>query len=521
MLRDFEDVSGIDKGGNWVPRQSADEILAELAKRPAPPPVPPPLLSTAKPFESAKQFLKRQCSNRGVRTLHRIDGRFLSYTGARYEPADDETIKGRVWRFLQSARRIAEVKKIVDGKKVKVASEVPFDPKTTHVNDVFNAVVAQTQLKVDALPCWAPVKSRPAEKRCPATEIMPCKNGLLNLKTRTLLPHTPAHIGLNSLPYAYDPKAGAPRELVKFMQSIWPDDAESVQLLQEWFGYVLSGATDQQKIMLLVGATRGGKGVIARLLWALIGEANAAGPTLGSLAEPFGIEPLIGKLLATVSDGRLGKFTDGSAITERLLSISGEDSLSVQRKFMTAWRGRLPTRLMLLMNQAPALSDAAGALARRFLVLSFSESFEGREDRGLEKRLLAELPAILNWALAGLDRLNARGHFVQPAAGQQLLETVRELASPVAAFVEQRCERHEDGEVKCSDLYTAYCDWCREEAGRRPVAQNSFGAELQAAFPKIKRTRLRVGGDRAYVYDGLKLLPTPFDPSDPFAKASR
>ena len=42
-------------------------------------------------------------------------------------------------------------------------------------------------------------------------------------------------------------------------------------------------ALDLQKILLLVGPTRAGKGVIARVLGALVGRGNVAGPTLASL----------------------------------------------------------------------------------------------------------------------------------------------------------------------------------------------------------------------------------------------
>jgi putative DNA primase/helicase len=41
--------------------------------------------------------------------------------------------------------------------------------------------------------------------------------------------------------------------------------------------------------MLMVGPTRGGKGVIARVLRQLIGKENVAGPTLHSLSGDFGI----------------------------------------------------------------------------------------------------------------------------------------------------------------------------------------------------------------------------------------
>ena len=116
---------------------------------------------------------------------------------------------------------------------------------------------------------------------------------------------------------------------------LWPDDAESQRTLQQWFGYVLSGRTDLHKILLLVGPTRAGKGVIGRILTSLVGTENVTGPTLASLAQNFGLQPLIGRTLAIISDARLG--SGRSVIVERLLSISGEDHLTIDRKYKTPW----------------------------------------------------------------------------------------------------------------------------------------------------------------------------------------
>ena len=87
---------------------------------------------------------------------------------------------------------------------------------------------------------------------------------------------------------------------------------------------MLSGRTDLHKILLLVGPTRAGKGAIARVLAALVGKGNVAGPTLASLGTNFGLSPLLGKPLAVVSDARLGA-GNAHQVVERLLSISGED----------------------------------------------------------------------------------------------------------------------------------------------------------------------------------------------------
>ena len=55
---------------------------------------------------------------------------------------------------------------------------------------------------------------------------------------------------------------------------------------------------------LVVGPRHSGKGTIARVLAKLIGTSNVCGPTTSRLAGPFGLQPLIGKSLAVVSDVR-------------------------------------------------------------------------------------------------------------------------------------------------------------------------------------------------------------------------
>jgi putative DNA primase/helicase len=80
-----------------------------------------------------------------------------------------------------------------------------------------------------------------------------------------------------SVPFDYDPNAPTPERWLTFLKELWPDDADSIKALQEFFGYVISGRTDLQKMLLLVGPTRSGKGTIARILTALIGRGNAAG----------------------------------------------------------------------------------------------------------------------------------------------------------------------------------------------------------------------------------------------------
>ena len=156
--------------------------------------------------------------------------------------------------------------------------------------------------------------------------------------------------------------------------------SEAIDTLQEFFGYCLTADTRQQKAFALIGPKRSGKGTIARVL-ANLGAHNCVAPTLAGLDTTFGLEPLIGKRVAIISDARLSGRADQHAITERLLSITGEDAITIGRKYKSAWTGQLQTRFLIISNELFRLADASGALASRFILLMLTESFYGREDR--------------------------------------------------------------------------------------------------------------------------------------------
>ena len=282
-----------------------------------------------------------------------------------------------------------------------------------------------------------------------------------------LLPHTPLFFTRNALDYSFDPLAPTPAAWLAFLGQLWPDDTELIATLQEVFGYYLTADTFQQKAVLLVGPKRSGKGTIARVLTRLVGADNAVSPTLAGIGTNFGLAPLIGKRVAIISDARLSGRADQAVIAERLLSITGEDGITIDRKYRDAW-SRQGVRFLVLTNELPRLADVSGALASRFIVLVLTRSFFGEEDPGLTNRPLAELPGILNWAVEGWRRLRERGYFVQPAAALEVVGGLEDLGSPIGAFLRDRCEIGAGLSVSVDHLFTAWDSWCTEQRRERP-----------------------------------------------------
>src|SRR5690606_5800668 len=108
-------------------------------------------------------------------------------------------------------------------------------------------------------------------------------------------------------------------------------------------------------------------------------------------------------------------------------------------KHLTSVTMKLPTRFTFLTNEVPHLSEASGALAGRFLILRFTQSFYGREDLDLTEKLLEELPGILQWAVEGWHLLRAAGRFQEPPSSRELHEEMEDAFSPIGAFVRDRC----------------------------------------------------------------------------------
>jgi putative DNA primase/helicase len=329
-----------------------------------------------------------------------------------------------------------------------------------------------------------------------AEGLIACRNGMLDITTRELRPHSRFLFNINCLPFDYDCDATfKPKLWLRFLRQLWPDDREAITTLQEIFGLMLTADTRYQKIFMIVGPKRSGKGTIARVLTALLGKDNVTNPTLASLASHFGLSPLIDKRAAIISDARLGPQTNAHTVAERLLSISGLDGQTIDRKYRDPWTGRLGARFLILTNELPRIADASGALASRFVVLILNNSFYNKEDHELTDKLLTELPGILNWSLRGLARLREYGCFEMPRSSLGAIQQLEDLASPVSAFIREWCIVNPTREVNVKTLFDAYNLWSEAE-GSKAGSNIVFGRNLRATLPQMHAHGK--GDDRSY-----------------------
>lgn len=444
------------------------------------------ILSPKQTLPTAMAFVEGNYSQHGQRSLVFHAGEFLHWRCNRYVPIEANAIRHQLYAWLHEALRVGQNGVLV-----------PFDANSRTVDSAVDAVRAHVHLDgVTTVPSWL---IHPSGLPKP-TELVSCRSSNVHIPTRRVLPATPSLFTTCSLDFEFDPHAPEPTKWLSFLRDLWGEDHQSVELLQEWFGYSLTADTSQQKMLLIIGPKRCGKGTIARVLTGLLGKDNVASPTPAGLVNEFGLQSLIGKSVAIMGDAKFSCPNVGIAM-ERMLAISGEDAITINRKYLGAVTLRLPTRIVVLTNDIPEVPDASGAWLSRFLVLRLTETFLGRENLGLTEELLEELPGILLWAMEGFDRLKGRGRFVPAASSSQITHEMEVRSSPILSFVAQCCDVGAGARVEVEPLYGRYLRWLTETGSEQKPSRQQFGKDLLAAVPTVNRRR----GTAASFYDGIDL----------------
>lgn len=444
----------------------------------------PELPAKLAPMDWAKLFIEEFLTDPQGCALRWWRDEFYQWTGTHYVRLPESELTAIVFRWLDSRRTEA---------------------KPRHAAEVVKALASLAHVDFAAeVPCFL------GTRRADVSNIISFPNGLLDISNLggdlEMHAHRPAWFGLTCLAYPFDASADCPAWL-RFLHEVINDDA-SIDLLQRWFGLCLTLDTSFQKLLLMIGPKRSGKGTVLRVLQHILGTDACVSPTLSSLAGDFGLWQLLGKSVVMFPDAHLGRRVDTIRVVELIKSIVGEDSVSVNRKNLPFLPNcRLRVRFIITVNELPRFTDTTLALEARILPLVFPNSFAGREDRTLEHKLKVEASGILNWAIGGLHKVRRDGAFTLPERSSEVLGSYRRLASPVLGFIDDRCEQGTEAEVATDALFEAWRSWCSEN-GHEAGSQARFGEHLRSAVPGVRRVRKhdRGAGRRWYVYTGIRLL---------------
>lgn len=311
------------------------------------------------------------------------------------------------------------------------------------------------------------------------------RNGRLNWIHGKLEDHSPGVFETIQQPVEYDPDAVCP-EFDRYLETTL--DPEVIPLIEEVIGYCLIPYTQFEKAVMLTGTGANGKSVFLNTLQALLGRENVSNVALQDLEENrFRAAELLSKLANIFADLD-AQALKGSSMFKTL--VAG-DRIAAERKFQSPFSFRNYARLLFSANQLPVSRDRTNAFYRRWIIIPFENTFEGKEaDKGLKDRLTQpeELSGILNRAIQGLHRLFRNETFTTPAKVSEALENYRTENDSVVAFVKACVQANPEARITKKRFYQTYRTWC-EDQGLYPVSQKRLKESLFQAVPDIEELR--------------------------------
>lgn len=429
-------------------------------------------MASDEPMKVARAVLENEyMTPNGGKGLINALGRFWEWHGGRWVERDVGELTAALYRALEDAH-------------VEVGNGVKrYKPTSSKIEDVVGALSAVTEAPYKVMPVWLMgADVLPDAGRCVAfrDQVVSVAGGVVDAAQRSEIwfDHQVA-------PVDYVPGAPCPR----WMQALeeWSEgDRAWVELLQRWMGYCMMSYRGYAKWLLMEGKSRGGKGVISKVIEMLVGKPGFLSVDLDDLHGEFGLDGMqLTRVLNITEASQLASLA-GAKVARVVKCILGEDALTVNAKFQRQIRNvRCAAAPMMSSNMIPMLPNEGKGISTKMLVLPFSVAFDGDEKGGgrqpqfnLLEVLKGELTGIAAWALEGARALEAevdpRAKWPSPEKAGEVVEDFYMTNNPMNAFLAARFEVAPNGVLPTKLIWREWNAWLKATGVRVHVPRNQL-----------------------------------------------
>ena len=329
-------------------------------------------------------------------------------------------------------------------------------------------------------------------------EFIAVENGLVNLKTRDLVPNAPDALMVKYCNVRYDPSADCPtwRKCV----STWFGSEEVAWYMQKVLGKMLAGRPDEEAFYLLIGDGANGKSSFLETISEVMGgysKALSDETVIGRKGTPASghradIVRLQGARFVYCSETGSGE----SFRAADLKRISGGDKISARGAYAAEVK-EFPARFTLFIatNFAPNMQGADNAMRRRIRLIDFPHDFENDPKyramriKGLSQVLKAERSGIFTWLLEGREGELKEGLAV-PKSVQDASNAYVDSHDLVTQWFDERCEigrPEKENDPSTKDLFESYCQWLES------MNESTFDARPRMLTERLKKLLARRG----------------------------
>ena len=315
------------------------------------------------------------------------------------------------------------------------------------------------------------------------------KNGVVNLKTGKLEPARQDDLITQCAPVEFDRTAKCPTFLA-FIKTIMGNNTGLIRYLQNCVGYALTGLTTMQCLFFFHGSGANGKSTLLNVLKELLGSDYARQtPSETLMVQRHGRNAT--NDLARLQHVRVviaNEIESGAFLAESLIKqLTGGDPISARFLYAEFFEFVPVFKLFIAGNHKPVVRGDDHGIWRRIHLVPFEVTIpKEQQDPNLAEKLRAELPGILNWAIAGCQNWY-KNRLTMPKIIKDAVNEYRSEMDIFGQWLDESADLDENFEWRASEAYLCYRAWA-EGNGFKPMTSTAFGRKLGERFAK-KRGR--------------------------------
>ncbi len=314
-------------------------------------------------------------------------------------------------------------------------------------------------------------------------DLIAFNNGILNYKTKQLLPFTPdiCFTAKSRVNYPKGPLAnphitmpdGVVWDFDSWLNSL-SDNPEIIDLILKVLGAILRPNVRWDKIVCFYSQVgMNGKGTLCELMKQLCGEKTYASiPFIGFEKDALLAQLITATAVITDENGT----NDYAKNVANLKALATGDTISVDRKFKTAITLKFSGLIVQCVNTLPRVADQTDSFYRRCLMVPFEKTFKDVERKYIKNDYLHR-PEVLEYVLWKVMNLPDYYELPEPDECKALLDEYKAYNDPILEFITDAFTRFAWNKVPQDFVYDLYLKWCIKNnpsgkiAGRRSVME--------------------------------------------------
>lgn len=287
------------------------------------------------------------------------------------------------------------------------------------------------------------------------------RNGVFDVKSGVLHPHSTDYGFRSVLPVDYSPDATAPN-FESFIGQVTLYRPSLIAILQEFMGYIFAnGDCKYQKMLILSGTGENGKSKFVDVIKLLASKDGFASLSIKGMQNDQNRVLMEGKLVNIAEENSRDSFRD----VELIKNMVAGGEIQVKRLYAQPYQYENRTKLIALCNEMPLPQDVSHGFFRRLLIIPFDQVFsdaKGNRDPNILDKMQGELSGILNFAMEGYRRLDKENKFSHSAESELSLQEFKNDADSILAWATDYIEFDPDPEIfhPTAEMYNDYRSYC-------------------------------------------------------------